>query len=306
MLVKAQGWNKEEDHPVTAGEEHLDVALQPYQKDLAMDVMFDLSGMETGPAMDDALGDKEELPSKDAPVGESNAVDNAQEQHNDGYLGISKAQLGFYNEETGVLKAPKLVNFNDETRFGSGDTSIQMEELQDQDDLSQATNNSLATSSTAVLNKSAIISHTAALTACYIAVVHHFNSDLAAVKARAAQVEAEKDAQLTAMMKELEVAQQFAAQAQATSSDEQSMNVPTHGEPPDSSPMSTHVHSLGDYEDSGAVPSWQLHEPAIRTGFRNVTEELQEHNISTGYQAEYSSDDDSSEGSFSITLDQED
>ena len=66
------------------------------------------------------------------------------------------------------------------------------------------------------------------------------------------------------------------------------------------------MRTLGDYKDSGAVPSWQLHEPAIRTGFRNVTEELQEHNISTGYQAEYSSDDNSSEGSFTITLDQED
>jgi hypothetical protein len=54
------------------------------------------------------------------------------------------------------------------------------------------------------------------------------------------------------------------------------------------------------------VPSWQPHEPAIRPGFRNVTEELQEHNTSTGYQVEYSSDDDSSEGSFTITLDQED
>ncbi len=102
-----QGWNKEEDCPVTAGEEHLDAALQPYQKDLAMEIMFDLSGMETGPTMDDALGNEDEWPSKDALMDESNAVNTAQEQNDDGFLGISKAQLGFYDKK-GVLKTPKI------------------------------------------------------------------------------------------------------------------------------------------------------------------------------------------------------
>jgi hypothetical protein len=73
----------------------------------------------------------------------------------------SKAQLGFYDDK-GVLKAPKLVNFNDETTFGSSDTSIQMEILQDQDDSSKATNKSSATSGTALSNKLAGTSHMAA------------------------------------------------------------------------------------------------------------------------------------------------
>ncbi len=90
-----------------AGEEHLDAALQPYQKDLAMEIMFDLSGMETGPTMDDALGNEDEWPSKDALMDESNAVNTAQEQNDDGFLGISKAQLGFYDKK-GVLKTPKI------------------------------------------------------------------------------------------------------------------------------------------------------------------------------------------------------
>jgi hypothetical protein len=42
-------------------------------------------------------------------------------------------------------------------------------------------------------------------------VEQHFHSDLATIKARAAQVEAKKDAQLEVMMKKLKVACQLAA-----------------------------------------------------------------------------------------------
>jgi hypothetical protein len=76
------------------------------------------------------------------------------------------------------------VNFNDETMFGLGDTSIWIEELQDQDDSSKATNKSLVTSGAVVSNKLAGTSHTVASKACYTVVDQHFNSDLAAVKAR--------------------------------------------------------------------------------------------------------------------------
>jgi hypothetical protein len=44
--VKAQGWNKEEDHPVTAGEEELNYVLHPYTDNSAMNKMFDFSKMD--------------------------------------------------------------------------------------------------------------------------------------------------------------------------------------------------------------------------------------------------------------------
>jgi hypothetical protein len=51
--VKAQGWNEEEDRPVTAGEEELNRALRPYSKDSAMSKMFDFSKMEDTPLKQD-------------------------------------------------------------------------------------------------------------------------------------------------------------------------------------------------------------------------------------------------------------
>jgi hypothetical protein len=51
--VKAQGWNEEEDRPVTAGEEELNWALRPYSKDSAMSKMFDFSKMEDTPLKQD-------------------------------------------------------------------------------------------------------------------------------------------------------------------------------------------------------------------------------------------------------------
>jgi hypothetical protein len=37
--VKSQGWNKKEDHLVTAGEEALDKVVKPYAEDLRMNMM---------------------------------------------------------------------------------------------------------------------------------------------------------------------------------------------------------------------------------------------------------------------------
>jgi hypothetical protein len=51
--VKAQGWNKKEDRPITAGEEALDKILKPYAEDSSMNMMFDFSNMEASKIQDD-------------------------------------------------------------------------------------------------------------------------------------------------------------------------------------------------------------------------------------------------------------
>ncbi len=51
--VKAQGWNEEEDCPVTAGEEGLNRVLKPYAKDSPMTKMFDFSKMDDTPLKKD-------------------------------------------------------------------------------------------------------------------------------------------------------------------------------------------------------------------------------------------------------------
>jgi hypothetical protein len=51
--VKDQGWNEEEDRPVTAGEEGLNQVLKPYAKDSPMTKMFDFSKMDDTPLKKD-------------------------------------------------------------------------------------------------------------------------------------------------------------------------------------------------------------------------------------------------------------
>lgn len=51
--VKDQGWNEEEDRPVTAGEEGLNRVLKPYAKDSPMTKMFDFSKMDDTPLKKD-------------------------------------------------------------------------------------------------------------------------------------------------------------------------------------------------------------------------------------------------------------
>jgi hypothetical protein len=120
-MVKAQGWNKVEDCPVTVGKETLDQVLKPYVKDSKMNAMFDFSQMEASEVRDDIQQQQSHHPQKqatlnsplgmDKPVGNSPATDVHQavvpvsakqkkKANRDTFsLGSSKAQSQYYHTD---------------------------------------------------------------------------------------------------------------------------------------------------------------------------------------------------------------
>jgi hypothetical protein len=116
--VKAQGWNEEEDRPVTAGEEELNRALRPYSKDSAMSKMFDFSKMEDTPLKQD-LQNPGQRPAKNSADKDSPA--NPQKLAFKDALSLAD-QSAYYNAN-GTPREPSgqaQVTFGDETTMGSG------------------------------------------------------------------------------------------------------------------------------------------------------------------------------------------
>jgi hypothetical protein len=116
--IKAQGWNEEEDRPVTAGEEELNRALRPYSKDSAMSKMFDFSKMEDTPLKQD-LQNPGQRPAKNSADKDSPA--NPQKlAFKDAF---SLAEQSAYYNANGTPREPSgqaQVTFGDETTMGSG------------------------------------------------------------------------------------------------------------------------------------------------------------------------------------------
>jgi hypothetical protein len=127
--VKAQGWNEEEDRPVTAGEEELNQALRPYSKDSAMTKMFDFSKMEDTPLKQD-LQNPGQCPAKNSAGKDSTA--NPQKLAFKDALSLAD-QSAYYNAN-GTPREPSgqaQVTFGDETTMGTGlddDDSIKSDE----------------------------------------------------------------------------------------------------------------------------------------------------------------------------------
>ena len=116
--VKAQGWNEEEDRPVTAGEEELNRALRPYDKDSAMTKMFDFSKMDDTPLKQD-LQNPGQRPAKNSASKDSPA--NPQKLAFKDALSLAD-QSAYYNVN-GTPREPSgraNVTFGDETTMGSG------------------------------------------------------------------------------------------------------------------------------------------------------------------------------------------
>ena len=116
--IKAQGWNEEEDRPVTAGEEELNRALRPYSKDSAMAKMFDFSKMEDTPLKQD-LQNPGQRPAKNSAGKDSPA--NPQKLAFKDALSVAD-QSAYYNAN-GTPREPSgqaQVTFGDETTMGSG------------------------------------------------------------------------------------------------------------------------------------------------------------------------------------------
>jgi hypothetical protein len=124
--VKAQGWNEEEDCPVTAGEEDLNQVLKLYAMDSLMTKMFDFSKMDDTPLKKD-LQNPGGCPKKALAVSPDK---NAQKQAFQDALSIAD-QLEYYDTD-GTAQEPlgkANITFSNKTTMGSSldddDYSIQ-------------------------------------------------------------------------------------------------------------------------------------------------------------------------------------
>jgi hypothetical protein len=120
--VKAQGWNEEEDRPVTAGEEALDYALKPYADNSVMYKMFDFSKMDDTPLKQDL----QNLGGRPNRNGDQQAADLPPDPqrlaYRDAFSLASQAQSEYYNPDGTPRETTQRakVSFGDDTTLGSG------------------------------------------------------------------------------------------------------------------------------------------------------------------------------------------
>lgn len=120
--VKAQGWNEEEDRPVTAGEEALDYALKPYAKNSVMNKMFDFSKMDDTPLKQDLQNPGGRPLRNDDKQATDRPPDLQRIAYRDALSLASQAQSEYYNPD-GTPRATTQrakVSFGDDTTLGSG------------------------------------------------------------------------------------------------------------------------------------------------------------------------------------------